>query len=136
MEEQPAAAAAEATPEPKRPREGEEQEEEEKGNSYFDSLRDDDDDNMEACFKAFDKDEDGSLNINEFTALLKALFRNEKGKPYPLDAHMINEFFGIFNVSGDGSRGRDEFAFCGNGWIKKASFEEGGGFYKVFDLNL
>ncbi len=43
---------------------------------------------------------DNNLNINEFTALLKALFRNEKGKPYPIDAYMCNELFTIFNVSG------------------------------------
>ncbi len=43
---------------------------------------------------------DNNLNINEFTALLKALFRNEKGKPYPIDAYMCNELFSIFNISG------------------------------------
>ena len=43
---------------------------------------------------------DQSLNINEFTALLKALFRNEKGKPYPVDGYMANELFMIFNTSG------------------------------------
>ena len=40
------------------------------------------------------------MNINEFTELLKALFRNEKGKPYPIDSHMVNEFFMIFNQQG------------------------------------
>ena len=40
------------------------------------------------------------MNINEFTALIKALFRNEKGKPYPIDTHMITEIFNIFNKSG------------------------------------
>ncbi len=43
---------------------------------------------------------DNTLNINEFTALLKALFRNEKGKPYPIDTYMANELFMIFNQSG------------------------------------
>jgi len=62
---------------------------------------------------------DNSLNINEFTALLRALFRNEKGKPYPVDAYMCNELFGIFNISGDGSMNREEFIFCWNNWIKK-----------------
>ena len=28
---------------------------------------------------------DGSININEFTTLCTALFRNEAGKPYKLD---------------------------------------------------
>ncbi|TRY73869.1 hypothetical protein TCAL_05063 [Tigriopus californicus] len=74
---------------------------------------------MEACFKAFDKDEDNSLNVNEFTALLKALFRNEKGKSYPLDTYMCNDLFSIFNISGDGSMNKEEFVYCWNNWIKK-----------------
>ena len=40
------------------------------------------------------------MNINEFTALIKALFRNEKGRPYPIDTHMITEIFNIFNKQG------------------------------------
>ena len=59
------------------------------------------------------------MNINEFTALIKALFRNEKGKPYPVDNHLINEIFLIFNKSGDGSISKEEFAHCWNAWIKK-----------------
>ena len=43
---------------------------------------------------------DLSLNINEFSNLLKALFRNEKGRPYPVDDYMCNEIFMIFNKSG------------------------------------
>ena len=43
---------------------------------------------------------DLSLNINEFTALLRALFRNEKGRPYPIDETMCTEIFNIFNKSG------------------------------------
>lgn len=74
---------------------------------------------MDACFKSFDKDEDLSLNINEFTALLRALFRNEKGRPYPIDETMCTEIFNIFNKSGDGSLSKEEFAFCWNNWIKK-----------------
>jgi len=74
---------------------------------------------MDACFKSFDKDEDLSLNINEFTALLKALFRNEKGRPYNIDDHMCNEIFNIFNKSGDGSLSKEEFVYCWNNWIKK-----------------
>lgn len=74
---------------------------------------------MEACFAAFDKDEDGSININEFSALCKALFRNEKGKPYKMDSQQISDLFMIFNVSGDGSMSKQEFVFCWNGWIKK-----------------
>ena len=43
---------------------------------------------------------DNAMNINEFTGLIKALFRNEKGKPYPIDNYMITEIFNIFNKSG------------------------------------
>lgn len=85
---------------------------------------------------------DNSLNINEFSALLKALFRNEKGRPYPMDAVLCTDIFNIFNKSGvsllyfiinlrilskfthffasqDGSMSREEFTFCWNNWIKK-----------------
>jgi len=74
---------------------------------------------MEACFAAFDKDEDSAININEFTSICKALFRNEKGKPYKMDTSLVNDLFMIFNVSGDGSMSKQEFVFCWNGWIKK-----------------
>jgi len=74
---------------------------------------------MEACFAAFDKDEDNSININEFTAICKALFRNDKGKPYKMDTQQISDLFMIFNVSGDGSMSKQEFVYCWNGWIKK-----------------
>ena len=43
---------------------------------------------------------DGAININEFADLLKALFRNEKGKPYPIDQSLCNELFMIFNQAG------------------------------------
>ena len=32
--------------------------------------------------------------------MLKALFRNEKGKPYPIDQSLCNELFMIFNQAG------------------------------------
>ena len=32
--------------------------------------------------------------------MLKALFRNEKGKPYPMDQSLCNELFMIFNQAG------------------------------------
>ena len=69
--------------------------------------------------KSFNFFRDNAMNINEFTALIKALFRNEKGKPYPVDNHLINEIFLIFNKSGDGSISKEEFAHCWNAWIKK-----------------
>ena len=34
---------------------------------------------------------DKSININEFTALCTALFKNETGKPYKLDSQQIRE---------------------------------------------
>ena len=40
------------------------------------------------------------MNINEFTALIEAMFRNEKGRPYPIDTHMITAIFNIFNKQG------------------------------------
>ena len=59
------------------------------------------------------------MNVNEFSALVRALFRNEKGKPYDVDSYMCNELFMIFNQSGDGSMSKLEFEFCWNNWIKK-----------------
>ena len=39
----------------------------------------------EACFDKFDLDKDSNLNLAEFSDLLKALFRDEKGQPYNID---------------------------------------------------
>ena len=39
----------------------------------------------EACFEKFDADKDSNLNLAEFSDLLKALFRDEKGQPYSID---------------------------------------------------
>merc|ERR1711981_536187 len=62
---------------------------------------------------------DNAMNINEFTAIVKALLHNENGKPYPIDSQKITEIFNIFNKSGDGSISKEEFAHCWNAWIKK-----------------
>ena len=51
---------------------------------------------------------DKSININEFSALCTALFKNDKGKPYPLDSQQISDLFMIFNTSGDGSMSMQE----------------------------
>ena len=64
---------------------------------------------------------DKSININEFTAICTALFRNEYGKPYKMDSQLVSDLFMIFNVSGDGSMSKQEFVYCWNGWIKKVS---------------
>ena len=62
---------------------------------------------------------DKSININEFTAICTALFRNEYGKPYKMDSQLVSDLFMIFNVSGDGSMSKQEFVYCWNGWITK-----------------
>ena len=74
---------------------------------------------MDASFKSFDKDCDLSINIAEWTSLLKALFRNDKGVPYPIDEYQANDLFNIFNKGGDGSMSKEEYHFCWNNWIKK-----------------
>merc|ERR1712227_492577 len=76
-------------------------------------------DKMETCFNTYDFDGDKSININEFSALCTALFKNDKGKPYPLDSQQISDLFMIFNTSGDGSMSMQEFVYCWNGWITK-----------------
>ena len=74
---------------------------------------------MDASFQSFDKDRDLSINIAEWQSLLKALFRNDKGVPYPIDEYQANDLFNIFNKGGDGSMSKEEYHFCWNNWIKK-----------------
>nr|XP_045599474.1 uncharacterized protein LOC123758803 [Procambarus clarkii]XP_045599475.1 uncharacterized protein LOC123758803 [Procambarus clarkii] len=74
---------------------------------------------MDACFKAFDKDEDGFLSQNEFSALCRALFRNERGKPYPVDAAMLDNIFTIFDTNKDHVIDKEEFRYCWQTWIKQ-----------------
>lgn len=74
---------------------------------------------MDACFKAFDKDEDGFLNQSEFSALCRALFRNERGKPYPVETSMLNTIFTIFDTNKDHVIDKEEFRYCWQKWIKQ-----------------
>ncbi|XP_076046627.1 nicotinamide amidase isoform X2 [Oratosquilla oratoria] len=74
---------------------------------------------MDACFRAFDKDGDSSLNLAEFWALCRALFRDERGRPYPLESDLVERLFGIFDVNKDKVIDKDEFRFCWQRWIKK-----------------
>ncbi|KAF2365418.1 Isochorismatase-like [Trinorchestia longiramus] len=74
---------------------------------------------METCFKAFDKDEDGFLNQSEFSALCRALFRNECGKPYPVEPAMLTKIFQVFDTNKDNVIDKDEFRFCWQRWIKQ-----------------
>ncbi|KAK8403722.1 hypothetical protein O3P69_000072 [Scylla paramamosain] len=74
---------------------------------------------MDACFKAFDKDEDGFLNQSEFSALCRALFRNERGKPYPVETSMLNTIFAIFDTNKDHVIDKEEFRYCWQKWIKQ-----------------
>lgn len=74
---------------------------------------------MDACFKAFDKDEDGFLNQGEFSALCRALFRNERGKPYPVETSMLNTIFAIFDTNKDHVIDKEEFRYCWQKWIKQ-----------------
>lgn len=74
---------------------------------------------MDASFRSFDKDQDLSINIAEWQQLLKALFRNAHGIPYPIDEYLANDLFYIFNKGGDGSMSKEEYHYCWNNWIKK-----------------
>ncbi|XP_967306.3 nicotinamidase isoform X1 [Tribolium castaneum] len=73
---------------------------------------------MDACFAAFDKDCDGKLNLEEFWALCRALFRNSKGVTYEIERHTLETIFNVFDKNQDGSIDRDEFVTCWNLWIK------------------
>ena len=52
----------------------------------------------EACFEAFDKDKDSALNLAEFSALLEALFRDEKGQPYTIDENKAKARYKVNNI--------------------------------------
>ncbi|XP_076161856.1 nicotinamidase-like [Ptiloglossa arizonensis] len=73
---------------------------------------------MDACFTAFDKDEDGYLSLTEFELICRALFRNDRGKIYTLEKDQLSEIYSIFDWKGDGKIDREEFEMCWNRWIK------------------
>ncbi|XP_046633855.1 nicotinamidase-like [Daphnia pulicaria] len=74
--------------------------------------------NMEACFKAFDKDSDGLMTLSDFAALCRTLFRNEQGKAYAIEESRLQEMFDVFDRNQDGYVDFQEFAFCWKHWIK------------------
>ncbi|XP_037070768.1 nicotinamidase-like [Pollicipes pollicipes] len=76
------------------------------------------DDSMNACFTAFDKDRDNRLSVVEFGGLCRALFRNDAGKPYLLEARKLAEMFSVFDKNEDGYIDREEFKMCWSKWIK------------------
>ncbi|XP_032799639.1 uncharacterized protein LOC116936568 [Daphnia magna] len=73
---------------------------------------------MEACFKAFDKDNDGLMTLSDFAALCRTLFRNEQGKAYAIEDCRLQEMFDVFDRNQDGYVDFQEFAFCWKQWIK------------------
>lgn len=46
---------------------------------------------------------DGYLNLSEFNAICKALFRNDKGKIYSLKDSELEETFAVFDLNQVGS---------------------------------
>ncbi|KAJ8917476.1 hypothetical protein NQ315_005523 [Exocentrus adspersus] len=78
----------------------------------------DDDDAMEACFNAFDKNCDGNLHLDEFRTLCQALFRNNKGETYETPEDHLKDIFQIFDRNQDGQIDKNEFTYCWNNWIK------------------
>ncbi|XP_069177397.1 nicotinamidase isoform X2 [Procambarus clarkii] len=72
---------------------------------------------QEAAFKHFDKDQDGFLNKNEFSALCCALFQNEKGETYPIETTIFDAIFTIFDNKKDQVIDSDEFHYCWQQWI-------------------
>lgn len=72
---------------------------------------------MDACFTAFDKDEDGFLSVSEFKLICCALFRNNLGKVYTLEEDQLQEIYSIFDLNNDGMIDREEFEVCINIFI-------------------
>lgn len=64
---------------------------------------------------------DDRLNLDEFTLICRALFRNDKGHIYDVPHERLEEIFAVFDVNGDGFIDREEFKFCWNQWIKTVS---------------
>ncbi|KAJ8679746.1 hypothetical protein QAD02_015533 [Eretmocerus hayati] len=73
---------------------------------------------MDACFAAFDKDQDGFLSLAEFELICKALFRNERGKVYAFEDGRLADIFRVFDRDRDGLIDKKEFEMCWNRWIK------------------
>lgn len=67
---------------------------------------------MDACFAAFDKDQDGYLCIKEFELICKALFRNDRGKVYGIEDDRLKEIFAVFDCDGNGLIDKKEFEVC------------------------
>ena len=67
---------------------------------------------MDACFTAFDKDEDGFLSLTEFELICRALFRNDRGKVYVLEEQQLKDIFAVFDTKNDGLLDRKEFEVC------------------------
>ncbi|CAL8117369.1 unnamed protein product [Orchesella dallaii] len=74
---------------------------------------------METCFSSFDRDGDGFLNYAEFVVLCRALFRNERDKPYPVEPKRLRDMFDTFDINKDGLIDINEFELCWQKWIRK-----------------
>ena len=74
--------------------------------------------NAEHCFKHFDADKDGKLNKDEFSNLLKDLFRNANGQSYSIEPSKLTEMFNIFKKNDGDGINMEEFTDCWNCWIK------------------
>jgi len=64
---------------------------------------------------------DDRLNLDEFTLICRALFRNDKGHIYDVPHERLEQIFAVFDTNGDGFIDREEFKFCWNQWIKTVS---------------
>lgn len=74
-----------------------------------------------AVLHAMPMPSDDRLNLDEFTLICRALFRNDKGHIYDVPHERLEEIFAVFDVNGDGFIDREEFKFCWNQWIKTVS---------------
>ncbi|CAG9859037.1 unnamed protein product [Phyllotreta striolata] len=86
--------------------------------NFIDFMNGDGTSGMDACFAAFDKNCDGSLDLEEFRFLCQALFRNNKGETYQVIDTELRDIFQIFDINNDQKIDRKEFSFCWHNWIK------------------
>ncbi|XP_047102120.1 uncharacterized protein LOC124721279 isoform X1 [Schistocerca piceifrons] len=78
-----------------------------------------DNEKMDACFSAFDKNGDGLIDKGEFASICRTLFRNDRGFIYNIEQPQIEEMHAVFDLNKDGYIDREEFIFCWDRWIKK-----------------
>ncbi|XP_070552535.1 uncharacterized protein [Ptychodera flava] len=90
--------------------------------NYFDSLRKtdfSDTNGLKTCFDHFDKDRDGLLDANEFSALCKQLFVHNHSDGYHLTEQQEEALVELLDSDKDGKINMEEFEICWKYWFRQ-----------------